>query len=798
MTEACQTLKEGGYTGSRVRRVEDARLVTGRGEFTDDIHLPGMLEAAFLRSPHPHARIKSIDTRRAKQLTGVVEVFLGDDLRSVLEDFETSLARPEVPTVTRPVLDSQMAYYVGQPLAVVVATSRYIAEDAVDEIVLEVEPLPPVMDPDAALAPGATVLREQLGTNNLAHIEFQRGDVDDIFARAAHVFSHRLEHGRIMAAPLETRAVIADFKSGSEELTLWSSSQIPHLLRTNLAHTLKLPENRIRAIAPSVGGGFGMKCLVFDEEAIIPAVSRLMSRPIKWIEDRYENLAASAHGKHQICDIEVAVDENGKFLAFRGDFIGVAGAWPGHPWTSLVDPLCAATLLPGLYDIQAVAYRVDQPMTNRCPIGPYRGIGWTAGQATMQILLDQVAHKLGVDPVELKLQNMIPDQPFVSVTGMHYDGGSYRACVEKVQEMLDYSSFRDRQQELRRQGQYVGIGISPYIEPTAWGTQLSIQQGFPYDFFDSASVTVEPDGSVTVTTGLHSHGQSHQTVFAQVAADVLGVRMADVRVRQGDSDSAVYGNGTYASRSAVIGGGSIMRAGGDVRRKMVQLAAHMLEVSPEDIELTEGVARVAGVPSRRVSVAEIADIAYYGGERRPAEFEPGLTATRPYDPPETYSNGAFGAIVTVDPETGEVKIDQIVCCEDCGRMLNPMVVDGQVHGAVAQGVGGALYEEIVYDESGQLLSGTLMDYLYPSATEIPEILTSHIETPSAVTEGGIKGTGECGTIAAGPAVISAIIDALRPFGLIRVTKTPLRPSDILDLIDQAQQTASSPSDGDGG
>lgn len=787
MTGERRTLKQGGYVGSRVRRIEDARLVTGRGEYTDDIHLPGMLHAAFLRSPYAHARITSIDTRHAEQLAGVVGVFVGDDLSAVLGDFETSMARPEVVTVTRPVLDSRTAYYVGQPLAVVVATSRYIAEDAVDEIVLDAEPLPALMDPVAALAPDAVLLREELGTNNLAHIEFQRGDVDGLFASAAHVFSHRLEHGRIMAAPLETRGVIADFNPVTEELVLWSSSQIPHLLRTQLAGPLGIPENRIRAIAPSVGGGFGMKCLVFDEEAIIPAISRLLSRPVKWIEDRYENLAASAHGKHQICDIEVAVDENGRFLAFRGDFIGVAGAWPGHPWTSLIDPLCAATLLPGLYDIQAVAYRVDQPMTNRCPVGPYRGIGWTASHATLQILLDEVAHRLGVDPIDLKLQNIIRDEPFTSVTGMHYDGGSYRACIQKVREMLDYDSVRARQADLRLRGQYIGVGISPYVEPTAWGTQLSIQQGFPYEFFDSASVTVEPDGSVTVTTGLHSHGQSHQTVFAQVAADVLGVRMEDVRVRQGDSASAVYGNGTYASRSAVIGAGSIMRAGGDVKRKMVQLAAHTLEVSPDDIELREGVAQVAGVPSRRVSVAEIAEIAYYGGERRPADFEPGLTATRPYDPPETYSNGAFGAIVAVDPETGVVTIDRIVCCEDCGRMLNPMVVDGQVHGAVAQGVGGALYEEIVYDESGQLLSGTLMDYLYPSATEIPDISTHHIETPSAVTDGGIKGVGECGMIAAGPAVISAIIDALRPFGQIRVTKTPLRPSDVLELIDQAKQ-----------
>lgn len=787
MTDGRLALKHGGYVGTPVRRVEDARLVTGRGEFTDDIHLTGMLHAAFLRSPYPNARITSIDVSAAVEVPGVVGVFVGEDLEGVLADFETSFTAYDVPTVTRPPLDSRRARYVGQPLAVVVATSRYIAEDAIDEIVMEAESLPPVMTPEESLAPDAVLLREELGTNNLAHMESETGDVDGLFESAAHVFSYRLDHGRHMAAPLETRGVIADYDPGTGELMMWSSSQIPHLLRSQLAEPLGIPENKIRVNAPSVGGGFGMKCMVFDEEAIIPAISRLLSRPVKWIEDRYEHLAASTHAKHQISEIEVAVDDDGTFLAFRGHFLGVAGAWPAHPWSSLPDPLCAATLLPGLYDIQAVGWRVDQPMTNRCPTGVYRGIGWTAGHTTMQLLLDEVAHELGVDPVELRLKNMIPSEPFTSVTGMQYDGGSYKECVEKVREMLDYDAVRERQAELRESGQYIGIGISPYIEPTAWGSQMAAAQGFPFEFFDQASVTVEPDGSVTVTTGLHSHGQSHLTVFAQVAADVVGVRMDDVRIRQGDSDRAVFGSGTYASRSAVIGSGSIMRAGGEVRSKIIQLAAHMLEVSPDDVELSEGVAQVSGVPSRRVTLAEIADVAYYGGDRRPADMEQGLSATRPYDPPETYSNGAFGAVVNVDIETGEVKIERIVCCDDCGRRLNPMVVDGQVHGAVAQGIGGALYEEIIYDDSGQLLSGTLMDYLYPTAAEVPEISTSNFETPSAVTDGGVKGTGECGTIAAGPAVLSAITDALRPLGPIRVTKTPLTPNRVLDLIDQAKQ-----------
>ncbi|MEA2318591.1 MAG: aerobic carbon-monoxide dehydrogenase large subunit, partial [Solirubrobacteraceae bacterium] len=525
-----------------------------------------------------------------------------------------------------------------------------------------------------------------------------------------------------------------------------------------------------------------------DEDGIIPAVSKLLGRPVKWTEDRYEHLAASSHAKDQVCDVEAAVTSDGRLLAFRGHFVGVGGAWPAHPWTGLVDPLCAAMLMPGIYDIDAVAFTVDCPLTNRAPIGPYRGIGWTAGHAVMQLLLDDVAHALGMDATELRLRNAIPDEPFVSATGMSYDGGSYSASIHKVLEMVDMPAFRERQARLREEGRHLGIGISPYIEPTGWGAELSRIQGLPFEFFDSASVTVEPDGSVTVTTGMQSHGQSHETTFAQVAADTLGVRFEDVRVVQGDSATAAYGNGTYASRSAVIGGATIMRAGREVREKLIRMAAHAMEVSVDDVEMADGHAGVRGVPSRRMSMREIADLAYYGGSRRPADVEPSLTATRSYDPPQTYANGTFAAIVEVDTGTGKVTIEEIVCCEDCGRMLNPMVVDGQVHGAVAQGIGGLLYEEIAYDdETGQLITGTLADYLYPSTVEVPPMRVAHIETPSVVTEGGIKGAGESGTIAAAPAILSAITDALAPFGRIEIERTPVRPGDILDLLEAARR-----------
>ncbi|MEA2285068.1 MAG: aerobic carbon-monoxide dehydrogenase large subunit, partial [Solirubrobacteraceae bacterium] len=549
------------YVGSRVLRTEDPRFLTGAATYTDDIRLPGMLHAAFLRSPHAHARITSIDTTRAAAVPGVSGVFTEADLSRVLGLFITELARPEVQTITRPALNSTSAYFVGQPIAVVVAESRYFAEDALEEIDVEYEVLPAMMDPDEAMRPDTPAFLPGLESNNHAHIEFQRGDVERLFAEADHVFSRRLVHGRHMAAPLETRGVVADYRPATGELTVWSSSQLPHYLRTFLAGPLGIAENKIRVIAESVGGGFGMKCIIFDEDGIIPAVSKLLGRPVKWTEDRYEHLAASSHAKDQVCEVEAAVTSDGRLLAFRGHFVGVGGAWPAHPWTGLVDPLCAAMLMPGIYDIEAAAFTVDCPLTNRAPIGPYRGIGWTAGHAVMQLLLDDVAHALGMDATELRLRNAIPDEPFVSATGMSYDGGSYSASIHKVLEMVDMPAFRERQARLREEGRYLGIGISPYIEPTGWGAELSRIQGLPFEFFDSASVTVEPDGSVTVTTGMQSHGQSHETTFAQVAADTLGVRFEDVRVVQGDSATAAYGNGTYASRSAVIGGATIMRAG---------------------------------------------------------------------------------------------------------------------------------------------------------------------------------------------------------------------------------------------
>jgi carbon-monoxide dehydrogenase large subunit len=566
-------------------------------------------------------------------------------------------------------------------------------------------------------------------------------------------------------------------------MTMWCSTQVPHLLRTFLAPVLGIPEGKLTIIAPDLGGGFGTKCqMLFPDEVVIPEVSRLLRRPVKWIEDRYESLAAAVHSKALIADVDMALDADGRFLAFRGHFIGDGGGYAVMPWTPMVDPTCAATMLPSFYDVRNVAWTIDAPLTNKCPIGAVRGVGWMPGQLARETMIDDIARALQVDPIELRVKNAIGPEPYTTALGAHYDGGSYVESMRLAQKAVDYEALRQRQQELRAQGRYLGVGFSPFIEPTGIASKGALQVGYPMNFHDRASVTVEPDGSVTVTTGLHSHGQGHETVFAQVAADRLGVRVEDVRVVMGDTDRDVYGMGTYASRSAVVGTGAITNAAAEVKAKLVRLAGMLLEASPNDIELRDGVASVKGAPGKSVPMAQIAGFGYFGpGEVVGAHGEPALTSTRSYDPPENFANGTCVAVVEVDIELGTVKVERIVAVEDCGVMLNPMIVEGQVAGAVAQGLGAALLENMVYDDDGQFLSGSLMDYLYPTTTEVPTIHMEHIETPSSVTESGVKGVGEAGVISTPTAIVNAIADALSPFG-VTIDRTPVTPSYIRDLV----------------
>ena len=764
------------YVGQSVPRIEDPRLLRGSARYLDDIQMSGVLHVAFVRSPFGHAMIRRVDATRARELDGVATVVTAADVPEELEIVTTS-SRPEAQERRRPLLPGDRVRYVGEPVAAVVASSRYVAEDACELVEVEFEPLEAIVDAEQALAhdPGG----------NFAHIEYEAGDVDCAFARAAHVFRTRFHFGRTHAAPLEGRGGIADWDAAAGQLTFYNSSQMPFLVRSMLGALYGLPETRVRVIVPAVGGGFGLKVHLYVEEAILPLLSRVIGAPVKWVEDRYEHLAASGHSKEVICSLELAVAEDGRFLGLRGHFVGDGGAYQGHPWSSLIDPLCAASMLPGVYAVDAVRYEVDAPATNKCPSTAYRGVGWTSGHTAREVLIDNAARALGIDPVDLRLLNCLPDgESHVSITGCRYDGGSYRASLRRACELVGYESFRGHQERLREEGRYVGVGFSPFVEQGGWAAAIAADQGFPgSSYLDSVCVTVEPDGSVTLATGLQSNGQGHETTLAQLAADGLGVKVEDVRVVQGDTAAGGYSTGSWGSRTAVVGGGAVLRATGEVRDKILRIAAGEMEANVEDLDVLDGVVGVKGSPDRTLSVARIADLAYAG--RVPEGVEPALTSTRSYDPPATYSNACIACIVEVDAETGVVSVERLVAVEDCGTVLNPMIVDGQVAGAVAQGVGAVLLEGLPYGEDGQFLAGSLSEFLYPTASDLPPIEVDHLVTPSPVTEGGIKGMGEGGLIGAPAAIVNAIADALEPFG-VSIEQTPLRSCDVLALIDAAR------------
>ena len=777
------------YLGARVLRVEDPRFLRGGGQYIDDISFPEMGHAAFYRSPHGHARIKSIDIDRARALEGVHAVFTGEELKDLVGPLVSGEDHPDIKVLEQRVLPLDKVRHVGEAVAVVVAVSRYVAEDAVGLIDVDWEPLPVVMDAEESMKADAPRLDETMDDNNTLHLDYEGGDVERALGESDRVFTKRFYFGRQSASPLETRGLIASYDPSMKFLTIWSSNQMPHLTRSLIAGPLGLPEGSIRVIAPDVGGAFGLKCHVFVEDLVIPVAARLLGRPVKWIEDRYENLAASGHAREVTYEVDFGVDDDGTFRAISGRLLGNAGAYQNFPYTAFIDVGMGGNLLPGPYDFKNVRYVSDAPLTNKLQTSAYRATGMVVGNSIREIMIDEIARELDVDSVELRLKNTIPPEPYVNALDMAYDGGSYEEAVRTAAEAIGYDGFRREQAADRTNGRYRGIGFSTCVEPAGWGTESARackwgggHGGGGGGFFDSASVTVEPDGSVTVTTGLHSHGQSHETTFAQLAADVVGVRLEDVRYRQGDTDSAVYGAGTYASRSAVIGGGTIIRAGRDVREKLVRLAAHQLEADPGDIEIYDGRASVKGSQERSVEVSELAALAYFGHTSRPADLEePALTSTRSYDPPQNYNNSCYAAIVEVDTGTGVITVERFVAVEDCGVMLNPTVVEGQVAGGVAQGIGMALLEEVVYGEEGQLLSASLMEFLYPSMTDLPDIETLHLETPSPVTEGGIRGLGEAGLVTTPGAIVNAAADALSPFG-VTLDRLPLNPDYVLGAI----------------
>jgi carbon-monoxide dehydrogenase large subunit len=614
------------------------------------------------------------------------------------------------------------------------------------------------------------------------------GDVEGAFARAPLVWERTYRTHRHTGFPLEGRACVADYDPATETLTVYSATQIPHLVRTGIADSLGLPEHSVRVIAPDVGGGFGIKAHLFPEEVAVCLMSMRLGRPVKWVEDSREHLVACIHAREHAHRLRMALTRDGRILGLQSDVLVDAGAYSVWPWTATMDAGMAANMIVGPYRVPAYQARVRAVATNKCPLGPYRGVGRPSAAFTIERALDDAARVLGLDPVEIRLRNYVPDDayPYTQVTGLIYDSASLQASLRKAREAVGYEAFRAEQAQARADGRYLGIGFGTYIEQTAHATTEFVKRGVPIVFgYDTVTVAMDPSGKVVVDSSLHSHGQGHETTFAQIVAERLGVPITDVRVRFGDTQSAPYGMGTFASRSAVLGGGAAWKAADVVRGNLLKVAANVMEAAVADLEIAEGLIRVKGSPAHTMRIGEVARLAFHRPERLPAGLMPSdLSCTQSYDAPPgygTFTNSAHAAIVEVDARTGFVRILRYVVVEDCGTMINPLIVDGQVHGGTVQGIGGALLEHLVYDEDGQMLSQTLMEYLLPSATDVPAIEVHHMQTPSPFTVGGIKGMGEGGAIAPLPALANAVSDALAPLG-VSVDCLPLSPERVLGLI----------------
>jgi carbon-monoxide dehydrogenase large subunit len=790
--------------GARVPRNEDPRLLRGQGCFVDDIEPRGTVHGAGLRSPHAHARIVAIDAARARALPGVHLVLTAADLGPLDEPGPLLIPHPGLthPRTQRPLAADEVAY-AGQLVAFVVADDRYVAEDAVGLIEVAYEPLPAVTDLDAAAAPGGPLVHADVPGNRAARVVQRVGDPDAAFARAPHVWQERLFIERSCGSPIEARGVVAEHDRRTGGLRVWSSTQAPLPIKNGLARMFGLPEFKVEVIAPDTGGGFGTKIMLFyPEEILVPHAAMRLGRPVKWTEDRLEHLASASHERGQLHDVEVACDEAGRILALRDRFLHDAGAFTPY---GIVIPLITATQLPGPYRLRHYHVEFDVLYTNKVQTTPYRGAGRPHGAFVMERVIGRIARQLGLEPAEVRRRNFIQPHEFPWDVGLtfqdggptRYDSGNYPAGLEMALEAVGATAFRAEQAAERARGRYRGLGIGCYVEGTGIG---------PYE---GAHVRVEPSGKVFVATGLTTQGQGHPTTFAQIAAEALGCAPADVTVVTGDTGRFNWGAGTFASRALVTSGNAVAVAARKVRDKALRLAADLLEAAPGDLELADGAVHVRGVPGRRLTLGALATVANpiryaYGKEAAEAALrlvkprqgavlaadeEPGLEARGYYAPPQaTFASGCHAAIVEVDVETGDVTFEKYVVQHDCGTVVNPTIVEGQVHGGVAQGIGGALYEKLAYDEGGQLLAGSFMDFLMPTAAEVPDIAVVHLETPSPLNPLGVKGVGEAGAIPVPALVAEAVDDALAPFG-VRVREMPLSPTRILELIADARGRA---------
>lgn len=772
------------WVGRRVARREDTELLTGRGRFIGDLQRPGMLHAAFLRSPYPHALIKSVDVSAAMAIPGVHAVLTGADLPEHLGAQPNThlFGERETPYYA---LARERVRYAGESVAVIVAESPYVAEDARDEIVVDWEPLPSVGDAELALADGAPLVWPDLDwpDNVCGTFEKEMGDVDQAFDEAAVVVTESYRIQRQFGCSLEGRGVLAEWDRNVDELTLWTSSQIVHIARDLLASVLGLPEHRIRVLVPRIGGGFGAKFHFYPEETAIALAARETGRPVRWVEDRLESFLSTVHAREQRVQLSMAAREDGTITGVKGDLIGDMGA---AMHTVGYGPLwLTAVMLTSVYEIPNARVRARAVVTNKMPLGSYRGWGQPQANFVVERTVDLLAGELGIDRAELRRRNFIPPERLPRKSLHHtLDSGDYRACLDRAMEMVSERGWPERQAELRAQGRHVGIGLSFYTENSALGPSRMINEGgVQQGGYDIARVRVEQGGEVTLYTGLCEMGQGLTTALAQVCADNVGVHPDQVNVVHGDSSQVPYtGYGTGASRGASVGGAAVMKAAGTVRAKVLRIAGHMLEANPDDLEVEDGRIFVRGTPSASVTMADVGRAAYIRAIELPDGEDPGIEAVEAFDPPQfAWPYGANVAVVEVDVETGQVSFLDYVYVHDCGTIVNPTIVEGQIQGGVAQGIGAALFEALPYDDEGQPLFATFMEYVLPTAAELPRITMEHQHTPSPHIPGGMKGVGEAGAIGSPAAVVAAIEDALTEYGA-RITETPVTPAAIVAMV----------------
>lgn len=764
--------------GARLPRKEDPRILSGRGRYVDDITVPHTVHACFVRSPFAHAGITSVNLEQARQAPGVVAAYSGPESAGSMPFIPSAAADDSPP---RTPLTGDRVHYVGEPVAMVLAADPRSALNAAERADVDYEPLPHVLDPWEALSPDAPLVHPERGTNKIGEIHKVLGDPDGAFARADHVVSRQLAVQRISASPMEPRAILAVPEPASGHLTVWLSCQAPHTLRTWLGDIFDIDESKLRIVAPDVGGGFGSKLNLYSDELAVIWAALELGVPVKWVETRTENFTAGVHARDQIHNAELALDAGGKILALRSHFVGDLGAY-FHFFTPVVPDLTIDTLT-GNYDIPSVDIKLEKVFTNKMSIEALRGSGRAEATFVLERMIEEAARELDLDPVEIRLRNLVaPDQlPYETPFGLTYTGGDYPALLRRAVELVGYDSVRARQAEARREGRYIGVGFATYN--LLCGFSPSGHAWNPMKFFpghESTLVRVDPQGKAVAYSGLCPQGQGSDTIVAQIVSDQLQIPFDHITVVHGDTETIPFGGGTHGSRGAVVGGHAALVAAQRVVEKARQVAAAMLEAAAEDIGYADGSFTVAGSPASTVSWQEVADEAHFLKRCGPM-FEPGLEATAFYDPPDVnFAFGANAAVVEVDTETGKVKILDFVSVDDYGVGINPGIVDGQIHGGIAQGIGQALYEQVQHDESGQVPSASFASYLLPSAMEMPPLTLDNIVTPSD-TPLGVRGVGESGTLASPPAIANAVADALAPFG-VRIDRTPLRPDVVWELI----------------